>query len=136
MLPDIRTRSLLQELPGIRDSLEAELNAMSHPGLTQSVIDAVVLASVEAVSNVMRHAYAKSTDREMLIRVWLQDVRLCIQILHHGDRAMPERIAEPDFSGTNQKGFGLFIMRESVDSVTYSQEQDGWQSVLLTKQLT
>jgi len=108
---------------------------MDHPNLTIPVIDAVILATIEAASNVMKHAYADVTDRTMLIRIVQQDETLSIEILHHGDRSVPDQPADPDFSGLSEDGFGLFIIHELMDTVTYSRTAPNWQSILLIKKL-
>ena len=135
MPTELQTISELQELPAIRAYLQTRLAGMHHPQLTTAIIDAVLLASVEAVTNIIKHAYADATDRALRVCLSLQDDLLCITLLHHGDRAMPEQIGEPDFSGMREDGFGLFIIHELMDTVTYGREAPDWQCITMTKSL-
>lgn len=136
MSTELRTTSDLRELPAIRAYLQTQLTGMHHPRLTTAIIDAVVLATVEAVSNVMKYAFAEVTDRTLHIRLQLQDDMLCITMLHHGDRPVPEQVPAPDFSGMREDGFGLFIIHQLMDNVTYGREAPDWQFIALTKQLS
>ncbi len=135
MAAELRITGELHDLPAIRIFLQTELTGMKHPQLSIQVIDSVLMATVEAVTNIIKYAYLHATDRALSIQLTVQDDILSVIIRHHGDLAIPEKADEPDFSGMSEDGFGIFIMNELMDLITYSQEEPDWQIICMTKYL-
>jgi len=44
----------------------------------------------------------------------------------------PEKVPPPQFDGFAEGGFGVYIIRESVDAITYSRDGDGRNCACLT----
>ena len=135
MPAELRTTSELQELPTIRAFLQSQLHEMAQPPLPIAVIDAVQLATVEAVTNIIKYAYADATERALRIRLQQQDGHVRVTLLHHGDSTVPVQVEIPDFSGAREDGFGRYIMHALMDEVTVGQEAPDWQARVLIKKV-
>ena len=103
-------------------------------GADEEVVDAVVLAVNEAVSNVMRHAYRGDTEQPIRIACSRAGDMLEVVICDHGRRMdlASKPIAPPD--ELRSGGRGLFLIRSSVDEVEFVRV-GGWNRMNLKKRL-
>ncbi|MBE9609555.1 SpoIIE family protein phosphatase [Chitinilyticum piscinae] len=82
-------------------------------------LDGLILASVEVATNIIRHVSAHLVDASFVVRLSQNDSSVTVEFYYVGDTFDPGTAPEPDFSGNSEGGFGLFIIRESVDRVSY-----------------
>lgn len=96
-------------------------------------VAALELAVDEAVANVILHAYQSEPGRpiEVVIEADAEQVR--VSIYHEGRGFDPEAVPPPVFNGSRQGGFGLYLMRQTVEEVTFLAEADGRRGVRLIK---
>ena len=106
--------------------------ACQHLGLGKSAAGEVELCLVEAVTNVIRHAYKGQQDHSVIVTVGPCDQALKIRIsdtgetmpstrieqLVHGTQPSPEE--DEHLSSLAEGGRGLQIMHELMDSITYA----------------
>ncbi|MDX1931437.1 MAG: SpoIIE family protein phosphatase [Capsulimonadales bacterium] len=137
----------LEYLDEARDFVEAALQEGTADGLTQDEIFRLVLASHEAITNILRHAYppddadvAPDSDRPSeTIRIEVQCFtdRVILDLRDTGVAFYPpERIPPPILDGTREGGFGLFLIREAVDDMLYRRDDFGRNLLRLTKNYT
>lgn len=97
-------------------------------GLTEEKVAALTLAVFETVTNVIRHADPPLDDATLHLSIEERPEDLRVTFHYLGGDFLPEVMnpeAMPDFSGESQGGFGLYIIRNSVDAVHYSNPVEG-----------
>lgn len=100
-------------------------------GLSSDVTAQIELALVEALTNVVVHAYARCEGKPIALQWCRDDDYLQIEIRDEGRPidALPEgELPEPEA----ESGRGWYIIRALVDSVAYRRE-DGWNILVLRK---
>lgn len=100
-------------------SLRSEVGKVAREAnLAQATQDELVLAANEAVTNVIRHA--KCPLEGATLHCCLENTTESINVIfHYIGKSFTPRETMPDFSGDSEGGFGLFIIRNSVDEVIY-----------------
>jgi serine/threonine-protein kinase RsbW len=102
-------------------------------GLKGEALLHVELAVGEAVSNIVRHAYAGAADRELWVEVDNSPEAIAIRLFHWGDVFDPASVAAPAFDGSREHGFGVYIIEQCMDDVVYSRDLQGRNCVCLIK---
>ncbi len=86
----------------------------------------VELAATEVLTNIMRHAYRGEGQRDIHIRLRLEDgPRLVLTVYDWGGPFDPAQVPPPDFDGSRSGGFGLYIIGQLVDNLEFSRDPDG-----------
>lgn len=111
----------LGELQPLRSRIEAAAHAAR---LTQCNTDALTIAAFEAVTNIIRHTPPRLSDATIHCQLSIQPQHLVLD-LHYLGSAFSPTDSEPDFSGESEGGFGLYIIRKSVDQIIYSAPFEG-----------
>jgi serine/threonine-protein kinase RsbW len=100
------------------------------------LVYSVQLAIHEACTNIIDHAYsAQAPGRiQITLAICASPRRLVAELNDTGSAFDPSVIPEPDLAEGQERGYGLFLMREILDEVTYEPRPGGnrWQ---LTKYL-
>jgi anti-sigma regulatory factor (Ser/Thr protein kinase) len=99
----------------------------------EPAIHQLQLALGEAAANVIRHAYEGQAGRPMvlMLETFADQIRLT---LYHGGLAFyPKTAPPPEFDGSREGGFGVYMMEQLADQVAYFQEADGRSAVRLVK---
>ncbi len=125
----------MDELARVRQTVREFCTARMAPAPARELMQELELAANEAVANVIEHAEL-DPERD-LIRVELEaDAdRVTIDLYHDGKRFGGAPVSVPAVDGSQESGFGLYIMRRLLDDVSYA-EQGGRQRVRLTKYRT
>ena len=96
----------------------------------------IQLAIHEACTNIIDHAYAPHAAGRIAITLSIHQSprRFVTELKDTGNSFDPTDIPEPNLLEGQEHGYGLFLMREILDEVTYEVQPDGnhW---LLTKYL-
>jgi len=93
----------------------------------------IVLAYVEALSNIIKHSFGGESDGGIDIELRSSRNRLSIEILHGGAPFRPRSTPLPDPLQRREGGYGLYIMNRCFDQIAYETTRDGSQSILLLK---
>jgi anti-sigma regulatory factor (Ser/Thr protein kinase) len=101
--------------------------------LDEDSISQLELAITEALSNIMRHAYGGRTDQEIHIGIEAFDDRIVVRLHHLGETFDPSAVAKPAFDGTQDGGFGMYIIEQSVDNVRYYRDERGRNCISMVK---
>jgi anti-sigma regulatory factor (Ser/Thr protein kinase) len=109
----------VHSLEKIRSFVTRACRAM---GLNSDDVWAVQLATDEACSNVLVHAYAGQPGAlEVQVEGEPQGVRITIR--DWGDAFDPDAVSEPDLTSPLEErrvgGLGVYMMRKLMDEVTY-----------------
>lgn len=98
--------------------------------------DRLVLALNEAAANVIRHAYGGRRDARMRIEAEAYDDRLVWRLFDNGKPFQGlERVLPPSFDGSRDGGFGVYLMRATLDDIEYARNDMGHNTLTLTRRL-
>lgn len=122
----------LDALQKLRDAME---KAAHKVGMSDADTGAFILAGFEAATNVLRHAPMPLSDAILHCRIEESETSLTLSMYHVGDPYQPET-RMPDFSGDSEGGFGLYIIRNSVDEFVTDAPARGVCRTLLRKNKT
>jgi hypothetical protein len=117
----------LKILPEVEAELERLQPYLPPTDQFQSWLIQVQLAMTEAVSNIIRHAYADYVGGIHGLIALYPD-RLEIDLFDVGTAYELQSPAPPDFDPANppEGGYGLNIIRQVMDDVAYQQVYDGY----------
>ena len=104
--------------------------AIAHYAATEDtgkVLDNLLIAATEAVTNVIRHGYEGEPGQPIHCQSRFEEESLVIEIIHNGKPFEPQSI--PQIDEPLEGGMGLFLIEQCVDQVFYSQLPDGRQCI-------
>ena len=99
-------------------------------------VQGIQMALQEACINVVRHAHRNDPSVPLVVAIVSSRDRFVLEIEDYGP-GIPERSAQPpdpDPAQPREGGYGLFIMRETMDEVR-SERRDGKHVLILVKDL-
>jgi sigma-B regulation protein RsbU (phosphoserine phosphatase) len=129
---EIEISSHLQELSRVRAFVREVCTGLANPP-PEETIDQLELAMTEAASNVMRHAYGGRTDRLIQLVAEAFDDRIVLRLHHLGQSFDPAAVRPPVFDGSQEGGFGMYIISQSVDDVRYYRDERGRHCISMIK---
>ena len=98
-------------------------NAAVIAGFDKAVAGKVAIATDEAVTNVIKHAYREDPDKQITFKVEINPESLVIKVLHTGKALDKHSIKLPvmeNYIKNRQKGgLGLYIINQFMDEVDY-----------------
>ena len=124
-------KSDLEDLVRLRKFLKDFCSRV--PNLPARTYNQIELAVNEATSNVMRHAYEGKPGKQIIIDASIYADRIEFEITHWGIPLSQLQISAPAFDGTQQHGFGLYLIRNCVDELDYDSDERGKSTVKLVK---
>ena len=124
----------LDELEELRNWLEQTLCAHAPFPLDSERIFAVQLAVQEAATNVINHAGAADSSQGIRFELRMERTKAYIKLIYAGAPFSPENVPLPSFDGSRDHGFGVYLIDQLMDEVTYACV-DGQNTILLMKDL-
>jgi len=103
------------------------------PPLTAYEKSTLVLAVSEAASNILHHAYWGTRDRRVQVTLEAYKGEVRVELTDWGRGFDPNDVRTPDFDGTRDGGFGVYIISQSVDDYSYSRDELGRNRLLLIR---
>jgi serine/threonine-protein kinase RsbW len=132
----LSVKSTTDNLSRIRDFIK-QLSA--QVGFDDSMTNKIALATDEACTNIMKHAYKYSKVGKININASYTNKKLRISITDEGSHFNSSKVPEPDLQKYyNEKrvgGLGIFLMKKLMDEVKYSQTPSNRNKVTLIKYL-
>lgn len=101
-------------------------------------LERLTLAVDEACANVIEHAYANDSTRELTVHVWFDDTQIGVDVIDSGTPFDPnthKAIAIPDLIG-HKGGMGIRIMRLATDEIIAGVDEHGHNRLRLIKRLS
>jgi len=126
-------KSDLQELAGVREFTRA---ACEKALLEGDAITDVILAVNEALTNIVRHAFDPDEDEKINIEFDALMDKVVVRLRHCGRPFRPVQVTLPRVDSYQEGGYGLHIIKESLDKVSYIQESRGRNCVCMEKRRT
>lgn len=112
--------------------------AASRAGLDESEVFEVQMATDEACTNSMEHAYEGRQDGEVHVCCYVESNAFVVRVTDFGKPFEPDRVPMPDITLPLEEravgGLGLFLMHRLVDKVEFGRDSDGANRVTLRKQ--
>ena len=106
-------------------------------GFSDKDVYNIQLATDEAASNIIEHAYEKITDGVLELSCGVRDDRITIVLTDHGESFDPSEIPLPDLKAdlSDRKigGLGIFLMRKLMDEVHYEAKANKSNVLTMTK---
>ena len=134
MAKAIRTYvSELSQLAGMREFVDEACRRCWPTPTDDFAIRQLELALGEAAANVIRHAYDGQPGRPIVLELDTEADRIRLTLRHEGLPFDPAEAAPPDFDGSREGGFGVYMMEQLTDEIAYIQEADGGSAVRLVK---
>jgi len=97
----------------------------------------IQLATDEAASNIIEHAYENISDGMLELSCGVQSDTIKIILIDHGEPFDPSEIPLPDLKAdlSDRKigGLGIFLMRKLMDEVHYESKADKSNTLTLIK---
>jgi serine/threonine-protein kinase RsbW len=107
--------------------------------LTAEETRSVEISTYETCLNVIEHAYGFDAEARIRLRIRLDEDRIVLSFYDRGHGFDPKSIPPPDMSDPSVRlrgrGFGLQIIRNSVDVMRYRLTTRGENNLLLIKLL-
>jgi serine/threonine-protein kinase RsbW len=122
--------SELRMLPIARAFIEAVCGAHN---LDKATTHAVVLATSEAGSNIIRHAHRNRPDAQVQIQCNLTSEQIEIRLLDEGDPFDLTTVPHLDPSEIRVGGRGVFLMRALMDELYSQPRQDRGNALHMVK---
>lgn len=125
--------SNLGELAHARAFVREVCRDIPGGALCEESIEELDLAVNEALSNIMKHAYRGRTDQTIQIGAEAFADRVVFRLHHLGEPFDPGAVPPPNFSGSRENGFGVYMIAQSVDEVRYLRDERGRNCICLVK---
>ena len=106
-------------------------------GFDEETANKIVLASDEACTNIIKHAYKYSTSGKINVNASYNNKKFRISITDEGTHFNSKSIKEPNLKKYYEEkrigGLGMFLMKKLMDEVIYSQSDAKKNKVTLIK---
>lgn len=119
----------LQYLESLGDRLREFLGILTNLAEPEMTLYTIELAVQEIAANIVTHAYANYAGEISLSAALLDEpLRLTIRIEDTGASFELDDVPTPRLGELQEHGFGLFLVRELMDEVTYHKlaEKNVW----------
>ncbi|NLG50185.1 MAG: ATP-binding protein [Chloroflexi bacterium] len=107
-------------------------------GLDERQVFEVQMATDEACTNSMEHAYEGREDGEVRVCCYLEGDCFVVRITDFGRPFDPDSVPKPDLQSPLEErqigGLGIFLMRELMDSVEFHSDPIAGNQVIMRKQ--
>jgi anti-sigma regulatory factor (Ser/Thr protein kinase) len=130
---EIEIRSDLKDLRRAREFVRTVCCNLPGSSLDPDSVAALELAVNEAASNIMKHAYHGRADQWIQLEAEAFPGQVSIRLHHLGDPFDPSAVAPPALDGSQESGFGIYLITRSVDDVRYYRDERGRNCIALVK---
>ena len=132
----ITRAAYLQSLSDFRSFIKEHCTI--SPGVTDEVLYDIQLAVDEACTNIISHGYAGLEPGSIILDLDVDPDKIIVSLTDFGHSFEPSNAPMPDVNAPLEErelgGFGLFLIRQSMDDMNYQVTEDG-NKMILTKYL-
>jgi serine/threonine-protein kinase RsbW len=125
-MPAMKFPARFEYLDEIRDYVGLKARAARF---ADKDVYAIQLATDEAASNIIEHAYAGYSNADFELTCIFEHNRLIITLLDHGKSLDLSKVEKPDVKADLSKrkigGLGIYLMRKLMDEVRYEVTSSG-----------
>lgn len=105
----------------VRRVIDASVN---HLSMSAALLNDLKLATTEACTNVIRHAYKFDASRYYDVEFRITNDFLFVELIYNDPGFDPNKIPTPDLKKMNEGGLGVFIIKNIMDYVKYTTDPD------------
>ncbi|MBI4880640.1 MAG: ATP-binding protein [Planctomycetes bacterium] len=116
----VRFRAVRGSLARVCALVETLLASDSSGSFTREDVAEILLAVQEAVSNASRHAAREKREAEVELLAWTRKGRCCVRLRDWGEAFDPAAVPAPDPERPKEHGYGLYLLRRTMDRVRWS----------------
>lgn len=125
MISEKHFQAVREQLP----EMFACVEAWSKETVTAEKAMRLLLAAVEALTNIVLYAYPQcSNDRAVILRYWLEDGQMVLELDDFGKPFDPlfdvQINIEKDLKDVTPGGFGRVIIKKFVDKAIYMRKEN------------
>jgi serine/threonine-protein kinase RsbW len=100
---------------------------VQHLDLGAAMLNDIKLATTEACTNVIKHAYKFNETMSFDLEITTSDEIFVVEVFYHDPEFVPDDIPEPNLNEIKEGGLGVFIIRNIMDHVDYITEENSGQ---------
>jgi anti-anti-sigma factor len=128
-----RFNSDFSQLEAVRGVVDRR--CQNTPGDREQLSQQLQLVINEAFANIVEHSYSGQSGHTIIVNLCLKEEGVFIELLDQGESFQPDAVSEPSLAGDQSDGFGVYIIREMTDSVSYQPRRSasGWNHLRLYK---
>lgn len=116
----IRFRAGRENLTRVRSLVETLLGGAPGGTFHTEDIDEIVLGLQECLANVARHACPGDREPMVHLSVGVSDGCFRARVTDRGREFDPEAVPPPDLANPRDNGYGLFLLRSTMDRVRFT----------------
>ncbi len=131
----IEIQSDLNELARVRTFVNDICEKIKDRKLSRPVSQ-IVLAANEVVANIIKHAYGNQPKNRILIDAKQTATHLSFRFYDWGEQFDTQSVPLPVFDGSQESGFGLYLISKSVSDMDLRTEENGANCTTLTINIT
>ena len=113
---ELRFPARAERLKHVREAVH---DAAVRVGCGERAIHDIVLAVDEACQNIIRHAYADTSDGEIILEILGEDDNIVVLLRDFAAPVDPTRIGPRDLTDVRPGGLGTHFMRMVMDGVEF-----------------
>jgi phosphoserine phosphatase RsbU/P len=125
----------LSELAAIRMWVRGACKRLTRLRVDEESLTRLELAATEAASNIILHAGLERSDSFIHLSAEELEDGILLDFSYHGPAFDPKGVPPPAFDGSRDRGFGVFIISQAADEVSYLRDLNGINHVKLLKNL-
>ena len=91
----------------------------------RDIVEGILLAASEAVTNAVVHGYEKSRRGRVDVRIQVAVDSIAITVRDYGTGFGRKPYTPPDTSVPHEGGYGVFLLRNLMDDVKVTTHEDG-----------
>ncbi len=95
---------------------------VQHLNLSAALLNDIKLATTEACTNVIKHAYNFDDSMSFDLEIKTSEEILVVEVFYEDPEFVPENIPIPNLKEIKEGGLGVFIIRNIMDHVDYQTE--------------
>ena len=128
--PQIYLDGQVESMKDLHSFLEDKLDT-EHPRYGQ-----IATVASELYTNFCRYGFTDTQNRKVITSLYIDKNEIAMHFCHNGLFFKPESVTQPDITEMNESGYGLFIVQEYCDEITYTQEENNWCTIKTTFRLS
>ena len=128
----LEIKNNLDELGKVRKSIRDFCFETKEFGLNDKRVDMIELGIHEILVNIIRHAYKMESDQSIRITARLDSNQIIFELFDHGISFNFETVPPPQFDGSRENGFGIWIASQAFEKIEYIQNTNEENHTILT----
>jgi len=126
-------RNDLSQLQAVRDFVDRFCSDI--PEADENFVQKLQLTLNEAFTNIVEHGYETDDVGTIIMEADCVEGGIVFHIIDQGKPFDPIEIQDPSFAGDKYRGFGLFMMKQIADILSYKQKKskNSWNELSITK---